>query len=144
MSTVTGTVLVRRSVEEVAKIATDPDVVLPIIGGFGRFALIRHNPDGSQEWDLFLHIGTVHVGGRILVGPPSDHALTWRSLRGKAHTARIEVRPAGDHAQMSISVTTQFVGAVTGRLTGLLARSILARQIDAGLQQLRHYIEYGP
>lgn len=144
MNTVTGSVLVRRGVEEVAKIATDPDVVLPIIGGFGRFALIHRNPDGSQEWDLFLRIGTVHVGGRILIEPPSDHALTWRALRGKRHTARIEVTPDGDYAQLSISVTTEFVGALTGRLTGLLSRGILARQIDAGLQQLRHYIEHGP
>lgn len=143
MSTITGSVLVRRGVDEVAEIATDPAVVFPIIGGFGRFDRIQCNGDGSQEWDLFLGIGTIHVGGRILVQPRSGNALTWHSLRGKSHRARIEVGPAAAGATVRLAVSTEFVGTLTGRLTELFARGILARHIDAGLQELRHHIEYG-
>ena len=143
MGTVTRSVLVRRSVEEVAKEATDPAVVLPIIGGFGRFEFIVENPDGSQEWDLFLDLRTVQVGGRVLVERPTPTRLAWRSLRGKRHHAVLDVTPGDGGAVLSFSITVVFVGAVTGRLTGYLAEGILARHIEAGLQQLRHHLEYG-
>lgn len=143
MGTVTRSVLVRRSVEEVAKEATNPGVVLPIIGGFGRFEFIVANPDGSQEWDLFLDLRTVQVGGRVLVEPPAPNRLAWRSLRGKSHHAVLDVVPGEGGAELNFSITVAFVGAVTGRLTGYLAEGILARHIEAGLQQLRHHLEYG-
>lgn len=143
MSTARRTVLIRRSVEEVAKLTTDPDVILPIMGGFGRFSHIADNPDGSQRWELFISVGTIHVGGQVLIEAPSNDALQWRSLRGTRHTARIEVAPDPVGAAVTMSVSTEFAGALTGRLTGILARGILNRYIDAALEQLRHHIEYG-
>ena len=38
----------------------------PVATG-GRFDLIERHPDGSQQWDLYLRVGTIHVGGRVLV-----------------------------------------------------------------------------
>lgn len=143
MGGVSRSVLIRRPVDEVAKIATDPDVALPIIGGFGAFDRIARNPDGSQEWDLYLDVGTIHVGGRVLVEPPSESTLAWRSRRGTRHSARLEVSPADGGALVTMSVTAEFAGMLAGWITSLLANGILARHIEAGLQQLRHHIEYG-
>lgn len=143
MGAVTRSVLVRRSVDEVAKVATDPDAVLPIIGGFGRFDFIAGHPGGSQEWDLYLRVGTIHVGGRILLEPPSDHRLAWDSRRGTRHHAVLDVAPADHGALVTMTVTVEFAGMLTGWLTGLLADGILARHIEAGLEQLRHHVEYG-
>ncbi|HTM83461.1 MAG TPA: SRPBCC family protein [Mycobacterium sp.] len=144
MAGVTRSVLVRSGLEEVTKVATDPAVVLPIIGSFGRFDFITRHPDRSEEWDLYLNVGTIHVGGRVRVAPPAAAELTWQALRGTQQNARIEVTPADDGARVTMSIAVQFAGALTGWLTGQLARGILARNIDAGLQQLRHHIEYGP
>lgn len=143
MGAVKRSVLVRRPITEVAKRATDPDVVLPIIGGFGRFDRIARNPDESQEWDLYLEVGTIHVGGRVLVEPPSGYTMVWTSQRGTKHNARIEVAAVEDGALVTMSISVQFAGLVAGWATGLLANGILGRHIEAGLEQLRHHIEYG-
>lgn len=142
MTEVVKSVLVGRPVDAVAKAATDPEVVLPIIVGFGWFDLLSRNPDGSQVWDLYLEVGTIHVGGRVLVEPPSESSVSWRSRRGVRHTARIAVSPAEHGALVTMSVRVEFAGRVTGWITGVLANGILGRHIEAGLEQLRHHIEY--
>jgi hypothetical protein len=144
MGTTSRSVLVRRPVEEVAKSATDPGVVLPALGALGRVSCLDRHPDGTQEWDLFVIVGTIHVGGRVLIENPSWDRMAWRSLRGKRHTARVDVAPADDGATITMSVTTEFAGALSGPLTGLLAGPILGRYLEATLEQLRHRIEYGP
>lgn len=144
MAAVTRAVSVRRPVDEVTKVATDPAVVFPIMGGFGRFDFITRRPDGSEEWDLYLNVGTILVGGRVLVAPPDGTVLAWQSLRGTSQSARIEVSPAEGGARVAMEMTVQFAGRITGWFTGELARGILARNMEAGLQQLRHEIEYGP
>lgn len=143
MGQVQRSVLVRRPVDEVAKFALDPDVVLPTIGGFGRFAFKGQAADGSQEWDLYLRVGTVHVGGRVRVEPSTDSQLCWRAVRGTRHTVRIEVAPEGDDTRVTMTVSVRFAGMITGRLTWAFADGILGRHLEAGLQQLRHRVEYG-
>jgi hypothetical protein len=144
MGTVTRSTLVHAGVGEVARVATDPEVVFPIMGAFGRFDRVDRFPDGSQEWDLFLHVGTIHAGGRVLVAPPSEDSLEWQSVRGIQHEARIEVAPATGGTTVAMTISVRFSGRLlTGWVTGLLADSILARHIEAGLQQMRHRVEYG-
>ena len=143
MGTVTRSALVPRPIEEVAKVATEPGVVFPIIDGFGKFDQIARNPDGSEEWNLHLDVGTIHVGGRILVEPPSGYTLVWRSRRGARHNARIEVSPAEGGTLVTMSVTVEFAGWLAGWVTSILFQGILARHIEAGLEQLRHHIVYG-
>lgn len=143
MGTVSKSALVQRPIDEVAKVATDPDVVFPIVGAFGKFDHITRNPDGSEEWDLHIDVGTIHVGSRILVEPPSENTLVWRWLRGTRHDGRIELSPAEDGTTVTMSVNIEFAGFLAGRITGILAQGIMGRHIEAGLQQLRHRIEYG-
>ncbi|HLR98701.1 SRPBCC family protein [Mycolicibacillus parakoreensis] len=144
MAGVTRAVRIASPVDDVAKIATDPAVVFPIMGSFGRFEFLTRNPDGSEEWDLYLNVGSIYVGGRVRVPPPSGAALRWQSLRGTRQWARIEVAPTPEGARVAMTMQVRFAGRLTGWLTGQLARGILARNMEAGLQQLRHHIEYGP
>ena len=143
MGTVTRSAFVRRPVDEVAKVAIDPDVVFPILGAFGKFDLITRNPDGSQEWNLYIDVGTIHVGSRVVVEPPSGYTLVWHWLRGTRHHGRIELSPAEGGTTVTMSETLTFAGFLAGWITGLLAQGILGRRIGAGLEQLRHHIEYG-
>ena len=140
-TTVTESVGVRRGVHEITKRATDPAVVLPLMGGLGRFQHIDTQADGTQHWDVFLDVGSLHVGGRVEVRS-GEHSLTWRSTRGTRHSARLDVRPAGEHSVLRMELTVEFAGAVTGRVTELLARGIVRRHLQAGLQQLRHHLEF--
>ena len=142
MGTVTKSALVRGPVDEVAKVTTDPGVVFPIVGAFGRFDLIARHPDGSEEWDLYIDVGTIHVGSRIRVEPPSGYTLVWRWLRGTRHTGRIELSPAEGGTTVTMSVTIEFAGFLAGWITGFLAQGILGRRIEAGLEQLRHHVEF--
>lgn len=143
MGTVTRSVRIRRPVDAVARVATDPEQAFGLIVAFGKFDPVARTPDGSQEWDLFLDVGTIHVGGRVLVEPPSGAILEWRSYRGTRHNGRLEVSPVEGGALVTMSVTVEFAGLLAGWVTSLLAQGILARRMEAGLEQLRHHIEYG-
>ncbi len=143
MSAVTRATHVHGDFDEIVTVATDPDVVFQIMGGFGRFELIARYPDGSQERDLYLDIGTIHVGGRVAVEPASGNTLVWRSIRGTHHSARIEVSPADDGATVAMTINVEIAGRLlAGWVTQFMANGILGRHIEAGLQQLRHRIEY--
>lgn len=140
-TTVTESVDVRRRLHEIAKSATDPDVVLPLMGGLGRFQHIDTQDDGTQHWDVFLDVGSLHVGGRVEVRS-GEHSLSWRSTRGTRHDARLDVSANGDHSVLTMHLTVEFAGAITGWLTERLARGIVRRHLQAGLQQLRHHLEF--
>jgi hypothetical protein len=144
MGAVTRSVLVRGDFADIAKVATDPDVVFPIIGGFGRFEYIEKDGNGPEEWDVYIDVGTIHVGGRVVVEQSSERVLIWHSLRGTHHHARIEVSKAEDGAKVSMMIAVELAGSLlTGWVTTVLAEGILGRHMEAGLQQLRHRIEYG-
>lgn len=144
MGSTTRSIQIRGDFDEIAKAATDPDVVFPIMGGFGRFDLIDRYADGTQEWDLYLDVGSIHVGGRVAVDAPRANTLTWRSIRGTHHSARLEVSPADDGALVAMTITVELAGRlVMGWIAQFMADGILGRHIEAGLQQLRHRIEYG-
>ncbi|WP_183095851.1 hypothetical protein [Nocardioides stalactiti] len=135
-------IVVRRPFEEVAKVATDPQVLLPLVAGLGRFKFIRDNGDGSEEWDMFLDIGAIHVGGRVRVvsTPPT---LSWASVRGTRHTMAVEVTEHPQGAEVSMTMTVQLGGLVMGRIAEFVARGIAGRHLVAGLEQLRHHLEFG-
>lgn len=140
-TTATESIVVRRPLAEVAKTATDPGVLLPLVAGLGRFEHIGRGPDGTEQWDMFLDIGAIHVGGRVLVvsEPP---VLSWHSVRGTRHSMRVEVTEHPDGAEVTMAMTVQLGGLVMGRFAELLARSIAGRHLVAGLEQLRHHLEF--
>jgi carbon monoxide dehydrogenase subunit G len=140
---VTQSITVRRPHEEVAAFATDPHQVLEVIPGFGRFQYVGEGPEPDQEeWDVFLQVGTLHVGGRVLVSHPSEHSLAWHSLRGTTHSFAMTVEPLGEHSLLTMSLAYTLPGLVTARLAELVARGITARHLEAGLEQVRHLLEH--
>lgn len=140
-TTATESVVVRRSFDMVAKVATDPGVLLPLVAGLGRFEFIRRDADGSEQWDMFLDIGAIHVGGRVRVVSDAP-TLTWKSVRGTRHAMQVEVTDHPDGAQVTMAMTVQLGGLIMGRAAELLARGIAGRHLAAGLEQLRHHLEF--
>lgn len=134
---------IRRPVDEVAALATDPRIVLPIVGGLGRYKELTTDANGLGEWDVFLDIGSVHVGGRVVVERPGPRTLAWHAVRGTRHQLKVNVDDEGDGARVTISMSLQLAGFVLGRVAEMLARGIMVRHLDAGLQQLRHQLEFG-
>lgn len=143
-ATVTRSITVRRAPTEAAKVATDPCVVLPIIGGLGRFEEIDTDANGLGEWDLFLDVGSVHVGGRVVVERPDFQRLTWHSIRGTRHQLELVVGEgaAPGESLVTIAMSLQLAGILLSRVAELLAAGIMARHLEAGLQQLRHHLEF--
>ncbi len=136
---------VRRPYAEVAQFVTDAHSVLQVIPGFARFSYIGDSdadPE-AQEWDVFLEVSTLHVGGRVLVTKPSPNRLEWRSLRGTDQRFTIEVEPLGDETRLTMSMSYGLSGLVISRISELLARGLVTRHVEAGLQQVRHHLEYG-
>lgn len=142
-TTATESIVVRRPPEVVAKVATDPGALLPLVAGLGRFEFIERGADGTEEWDMFLDIGAIHVGGRVHVvsAPPT---LSWQSVRGTRHSMLVEVTEHPDGSEVTMAMTVQLGGLVLGRVAEVLARSIAGRHLVAGLEQLRHHLEFDP
>lgn len=142
-TSVRRSIIVHSPVDKVAAVATDPNVVLPIIGGLGRFKQLNTDADGLGEWDVFIDIGSIHVGGRVVVERPGPRQLTWHATRGTRHQLDLTVYEHGEESEVAITMSLQLAGFVLGWVAETLARGIMARHIDAGLQQLRHHVEFG-
>ena len=141
---VTRSISVRRPHCDVASFVTDPHRFLPVIPGFGRFRFVEPGPEEGEElWDVFLEVGTLHVGGRVVVSRPSVNRLEWVSHRGARHGFSVNVEPVGDQARLTMTLEYHFDGFLTGRVTELLGRGIAVRHLEAGLQEVRHLLEYG-
>lgn len=142
--TVARAINIRRSYDEVAAFVTDPHCVLAAIPGFARFAYIGPAADGAgEEWDVFLEVGTFHVGGRVVVTKPSVNRLEWRSVRGTQQHFSMVVEPLGEGARLTMTLRYGLQGLVISRVSELLAMGLVTRHVEAGLQQVRHQLEYG-
>jgi carbon monoxide dehydrogenase subunit G len=140
---VVRSIRVRRPLVEVATFVTDPHQVLPVVPGLARFAFVGER-DGSEEWDVFLEIGTLHVGGRVEVKRPSASHLSWQSDRGTRHRFSLEVEPDGDDAsRVTMDLEYGLSGLLMARISEVLARGIVARHLEAGLEEVRHHLEHG-
>ncbi|QIX27705.1 hypothetical protein ncot_14705 [Nocardioides sp. JQ2195] len=139
MSTsVTWAVVVRRPVAEVAAVATDPERLMPMLSGIGRSGQVT-----EQEYDMFLDVGTIHVGGRVAVSTPDAHTLSWRSIRGTENDFELRVTEHPDGSLVSATLRLRLHGLVMARVSEFLARGIMSRHLIAGLEQLRHDVEHG-
>ena len=143
--TVVRAINIRRSYDEVALFVTDPHCVLAAIPGFARFAFIgpAQAVPGGEEWDVFLEVGTFQVGGRVVVTKPSVNRLEWRSLRGTRQRFSMAVEPLGDSARLTMTLRYELSGLVISRVSELLAKGLVTRHVEAGLQLVRHQLEYG-
>lgn len=138
---------VRRPAEVVAAVATDPSLLFPLMPGFGRFAPVGPGSrEDTEEWDVFLDVGTYNVGGRVEISRPDARTLRWSSLRGTRNDFTLHVEPDPEHVdRCTLTMTMGFSlsGLLVARIAALLARGIVVRHLEAGLEQLRHHLEYG-
>src|SRR6478735_8918623 len=119
-------------------------VSLPGVLGFARFAFVART-DEAEEWDVFLEIGTLHVGGRVEVTRPSATHLSWQSDRGTRHRFDLAVEPVSDDpgaALVRMEIEYALSGLLMARASELLARGIVARHLEAGLEEVRHHLEH--
>ena len=143
--TVVRAINIRRPYDEVAAFVTDPHCVLAAIPGFARFAYIGDAPGvpGGEHWDVFLEVGTFHVGGRVVVTKPTVNRLEWRSLQGTQQEFAMVVEPLGAHARLTMTLSYGLQGLLISRISELIAKGLVTRHVEAGLQQVRHQLEYG-
>ncbi|MBJ8344281.1 SRPBCC family protein [Antrihabitans sp. YC2-6] len=132
---------IRRPTDEVAAFVTDPHESLPLISGVGRWKCV--GPEGGGEgWDVFLDVGAIQIGGRVLVTRPDPYRLCWRTTRGTEHTFEAVVEPADDGSVLTMSVTYDLSGLLLARLTEFLGRGILTRHLEAAAEEIRHHLEF--
>ncbi|NYG60411.1 hypothetical protein BJ980_003334 [Nocardioides daedukensis] len=129
--------VVRRDADDVAALVTDPSRLLPFLADFGRF-----DPLGEDEYDVFLDIGTIHVGGRVQISRPDARTLFWHSIRGTTHTLELRVDDHEQGSLVTMTLTLTLFGLAVARIAELMARGIMDRHVIAGLEQLRHALEY--
>jgi carbon monoxide dehydrogenase subunit G len=142
--TVVRSIVVRCPHDEVARFVTDPHQVLEAIPGFARFSFVGPgDAAGEEEWDVFLEVATLHVGGRVVVTRPSPSRLRWVGERGTRHSFSLTVEPVGEYSLVTMHLEYSFAGLLMARVSELLGRAIAARHLEAGLEQVRHRLEYG-
>ena len=138
-------IVVRRPHDDVAAFVTDPHRLLDAIPGFARFSHLgpAGDPPGAEHWEVFLEIGTLHVGGRVVVLKPSRNRLEWRSDRGTSHSFEMSVEPVGDHCVVTVEMEYSLSGQLMAWAAEHLARGIVVRHLEAGLEEIRHLLEHG-
>jgi carbon monoxide dehydrogenase subunit G len=137
-------ITIRRPHEEVAEFVTDPHRLFEAIPGFARFSFVgKGDVEGEEEWDVFLEVGTLHVGGRVLVRKPSVNRLEWSAERGTRHRFTFNVERLGEHTRLTMTLEYTFAGILVARMTEFLGRGIATRHLEAGLEEVRHLLEYG-
>ena len=134
---------VRKPYDEVASFVTDPAQALAAIPGFARFSYQGPGEPEGEEWDVFLEVSTFHVGGRVLITTPSPNRIEWAPLRGTSSYFVMMVEPLGEHARLTMEMTYSLNGLLLARITELLVKGAVSRHLEAGLQEMRHRLEYG-
>ena len=88
--------------------------------------------------------GTMYIGGRVLVETTGSELLGWHSISGFTHSSRYRVRPCGtDECEVEATTVLSLDGMLAARVAGLLVRGFIGRNLEATLESLRHYAEYG-
>lgn len=100
----------------------------------------------TQLWDVFLNIGSYEVGSRVDVRRAAPNELQWESVRGAYNRAQITVEPDGDdpaHSMVRVVLRFRLEGMILARFAMAIAQPIVARHVEAGLERLRHHLEFG-
>lgn len=138
--TVTVDKRIRRPVEEVGAFVADPHRFIPILATVGRCEYVGDSGD-DQLWDVFLVSGTLHLGGRVVL-TKGRNRLTWRSLRGTRHSFEARAEDHGDVSRITLTLTYSLTGLGIARLSELIGRGIVGRNLQAAAEELRHRLEF--
>ncbi|HVQ98265.1 MAG TPA: hypothetical protein VMS16_05570 [Mycobacterium sp.] len=139
--TVTVDKHIRRPAEEVGAFVADPHRFIPVLATVGRCEYVGDRGD-DQLWDVFLVSGTIHVGGRVLVSHRGNGQLGWRSLSGTRHSFQALVEGNGQDSCLTIALTYSLAGFGVARLSELIGRGIVGRNLEAAAEEIRHRLEF--
>lgn len=139
--TVTVDKYIRRPLEEVGAFVADPHQFIPVLATIGRCEYLEDSGD-DQLWDVFLVSGTLHLGGRVLVTHTQNRQLSWRSLRGTRHTFTAVADGDGHGCRVTVAMTYSLTGLGIARLSEVIGRGIVARNLQAAVEELRHRLEF--
>jgi hypothetical protein len=139
--TVTVSRHIRCPVDEASSFITNPSSVLAKVSTFSRCRFIESGEDG-ELWDVYLDSGAVHLGGRVLITPPDDGRLRWKSVRGTRHSFVALVEPDGDGSRLTMTLTFSVKGFGIALLTELIGRGLVGRNLEAIAEEIRHHLEF--
>ena len=139
--TITVSRHVRRPIEETRAFVTDPHKLLSQMSTLSRCRFIESTDDG-ELWDVFLDSGAVHLGGRVLITLPDGNRLRWRSVRGTRHSFTATAEPDGAGSRLTLSLTFSVTGFGIAWVSEMLGRGMVSRNLDAIVEEIRHYLEF--
>ncbi|OBK73987.1 hypothetical protein [Mycobacterium sp. 1274761.0] len=139
--TVSVTRRIRRNADDVSLFITDMHELVPKVSTFKRCQFISDTSDG-ELWDIFMQSGTIFLGGRILA-TTQPRRLAWHSLRGTRHSFEALVEEDGDGSRLSLTLTYSLASLVTAWFIEFIGRGIASRTLEAAVEEIRHYLEYG-
>ncbi|OBJ53119.1 SRPBCC family protein [Mycobacterium sp. 1423905.2] len=139
--TVTVSRVIRCPVDEASGFVTDPHKLIPEVSAFSRCKFVESCDDG-ELWDVFLNSGTIYLGGRVLVSPPGDGRMTWRSVRGTRHSFEARVEPHRRGSRLTLTLQYRLTGYVIARISELIGRGLATRNLEAAAEEIRHHLEF--
>jgi hypothetical protein len=132
---------IRRPIEDSAAFITDPHKLLSAVSTLSRCRFVESCDDG-ELWDIYLDSGTVHLGGRVLITPPDGSRLQWRSVRGTRQSFEALVEPDGEGTRLTMSLTFSVTGLGIAWISEMIGRGLVARNLEAITEEVRHHLEF--
>lgn len=131
---------IRRPVEEAGSFISDPHKLFAPVSTFNRCRFIEATDDG-ELWDVYMDSGTIYLGGRVLItsGP---NCLSWRSVRGTRHSFEARAEKDADGSRLTLSLMFSASGFAIARISELIGRGLVARNLEAAAQEIRHHLEF--
>lgn len=135
---------IRRKPAEVAAVVTRMEELGKYLVGFSRFESVgsKRNQIGA-EYEVYLDIGTIQVGGRVAITDLDESGrLGWTSKRGTRHSFALKTELDGDGSRITISLSYELAGRLLARISERIGGTILARNMEASAEKLRHHLEF--
>ena len=135
---------IRRPVEDSGAFITDPHKLLSAVSTLSRCRFVESCDDG-ELWDIYLDSGTVHLGGRVLIGPSDGSRLRWRSVRGTRQSFEAFVEPDGPDGKgtrFTMSLTFSVTELGIAWISEMIGRGLVARNLEAIAEEVRHHLEF--
>ncbi|MBV9723336.1 MAG: SRPBCC family protein [Mycobacterium sp.] len=131
---------IRRAVEETGSFISDPHKLFAHLSNFSRCRFIEADDDG-ELWDVYMDSGTIYLGGRVLIKSVPG-CLSWRSVRGTRNSFVASVEEEDGGSRLTLSLTFSASGLAIARISELIGRGFVARNLEAAAQEIRHHLEF--
>lgn len=136
-----------RIVREI-EVGRGADAAWRVVGDLARYdevlvGITRWEPSGDGRYWVLMQVGSIATGGEVEVHvDDTSRTVSWHSLRGTRHEARLEVVEDGpDRSRIRLEVDFRLVG-VLAPLATRAARPIVERNLLASLETARHLVEH--